>query len=172
MRPTIPLAEWRLAVNLAPTRAIADVADRPAAGCDCPWCRNWAAVHARVLPPELREELARVGVEVARPTDLYPFGESAGRVTYRVTYHGVGRILAGPPLWSETAAYGPVRRYEQLREAPDWIGLSVAYQEDVDRRPGWATAEMTPLVQIDLRLHVPWALNEPRPSLRAAPPVG
>src|SRR5829696_4270314 len=67
MRPTIPLADWRIATDLAATRQLGAVVPPPPCGRDCETCRNWAAAHAAALPEPLATELRRIGVDLARP---------------------------------------------------------------------------------------------------------
>ena len=85
-RPSISLAEWRLAIDLAPTRAIDALTTPPARGCSCVDCERWATSHARVLPAALREDLERIGVDPARPLDVYATSTSDSAVTMRVSY--------------------------------------------------------------------------------------
>lgn len=165
---TIALAEWRIATYLAGTRAIQHLPTLPATGCTCAWCRNWARVRDQILPPPLREELRRLGIDPGYPTDLYAFGESGEVVHFRVTYHCVGHILSGPSLWGEDPNMGRTRRYIDARGDRPWLGLSVAYQEALHEPAPWYSAgDEGQLIQIDFRLEVPWVLAEPRPAVTA-----
>src|SRR5215213_911910 len=98
MRPTIPLAAWRIATDLVAARALPDAIPLPQCGRNCEWCRNWAAAHSAVLPATLISELRRLGIDPAAPTDVYAFAEpSDGHhpILHRVTYHTMGEILSG-----------------------------------------------------------------------------
>jgi hypothetical protein len=142
MRPTIPLGPWRLAIDLAATRAVNALDVHPARGCTCEDCQRWAQLHDTLLPSTLAEELRRIGIDPALPSDTY------GTDSIRVTYHCVGRILSGPPEFSPESGAG--RHYESLTEKPGEVALAVAYQASIaPAPPAWATAELQPLIAID-----------------------
>jgi hypothetical protein len=164
MRSTIPLGGWRLAVDLIATRAIRQARGRPASGCVCVWCRNWRCAHAEVMPPDIHQALRRIGIDPADPTDLYADELTTNEPRCRVTFHCVGTILSGPALWRHQEEIGRLRVYHPLEREKETIGLSVAYQKEVDARPSWAREAMTPLIQVDFRLAVPWSLSEKRPA--------
>jgi hypothetical protein len=169
MRPTIPLAEWRLAVAVSSTRDLQVLPGRPASDCACAWCRNWAEVYRRALPTSLQEEFHRLGIDPAHPSDLYAFAETREFVDYRVTYHCVGEILGGPAVYREDPKLGQVREYVSVRNLPPLLGLSVAYQDAVHEPAPWYFASSEgKLIQVDVRLGVPWLLQEPRPPVSVA----
>jgi pyruvate-formate lyase-activating enzyme len=176
MRPTIPLADWRIAVDLTASRALRDVIPPPPCEWTCPWCRNWAVAYSSALPANILRELHRLGVDPTRPTDVYAYSapqEPDQRAPSRVTFHTVGRILSGPPASVEDARLGTVRPYFTLDHdaEPPMPGLSVAYEKDVAGTPSWADALPESLVQIDFRLPVAWKLAEPHPSESPEPPA-
>jgi len=144
MRPTIPLGPWRLAIDLAATRAVNALDVHPARGCTCEDCQRWAQLHATLLSPSLAEELRRIGIDPALPSDTY------GTDSIRVTYHCVGRILSGPPEFSSESEDAG-RHYESLTEKPGEVALAVAYQASVaPAPPAWASTDLQPLIVIDL----------------------
>jgi hypothetical protein len=155
MRPTIPLGPWRLAVNLAPTRALNALDALPARGCDCAACGLWVGDGVAQLPERLTSELQRVGVAPARPSEVYVHSEDAEAVHVRVTYHCVGRILSGPAIVRESPDGHAGRRYEPLPDAPHGVAVAVSPQTALGAPPAWATAEMQPLVVIDMFVRVP-----------------
>jgi hypothetical protein len=145
MRPTIPLGPWRLAIDLAATRAVNGLSVHPAVGCTCESCERWARLHEALLSPELDDELRRIGIDPAAPSDTH------GASDMRVTYHAVGRILSGPPELTRSAYERAGRHYEVLQHEPDLVALAVAYQSSVAPAPlAWAPAELQPLIAIDL----------------------
>jgi hypothetical protein len=144
MRPTIPLGPWRLAIDVAATRAVNALDVHPAHGCTCADCGRWTELHETLLPSELADELRRIGIDPARPSDAY------GAPHMRVTYLCVGRILSGPPEFSRSDSERSSRHYEVLRREPDVLALAVAYRESLaPAPPAWATAEYQPLIAID-----------------------
>jgi len=156
MRPTIPFGPWRLAVDLAGTRAVNALDVHPARGCTCEDCRRWAQLHETLLAVSLAEELRRIGIDPARPSDCYSTGETQEQFTLRVTYHCVGRILSGPPEFRQSDPEHTGRHYEPLGDGPGEIALAVAYLESiVPALPEWATPELRPLIAIDLWLSAP-----------------
>jgi hypothetical protein len=150
MRPTIPLGPWRLAVDLAATRAVNALDVHPARGCTCADCEWWARHHETVLPSELAVALRRIGIDPGLPSDTYA---ASG---LRVTYYCVGRILSGPPELTHSNSGSTSRHYESLGLVPGEIALAVAYQESTSPAcPAWATTELQPLIAIDLWLADP-----------------
>lgn len=137
---------------------------RPQA-CTCPWCRNWRAVNKRMLPTGLVSQLASVGVDPGLPSDLYAFGSEQDFLDYRVWFHCAGAIQSGPQHWQEEKGVGKVRNYLNIRSEPDWLGVAVApASEFVDSLPAWLSSD-DDILQIDLRLRVPWWLDEERPPV-------
>jgi len=171
MRPTIPLADWRIASDLAAARAVAAVTLPPPCGRECVECRNWSLAFATAIPESLASELRRLGVDPALPTDVYAFGKAPPTdpafVPHRVTYYTVGEILSGPALWVDDARVGRLRNYTPVSSAHGECTLSVAYARDDISNPEWYRSAQgeAPLIQVDFRLDVPWLLSEPRPAV-------
>lgn len=168
MRPTIPLAAWRIAVDLGAVRSLACQIPNPPCGRRCPTCRNWTVAVDEVLPPELQAQLARLGIDPAAPSDLYGGGSGPGVYRYRTTFHTVGRIQSGPSSTVRVPGLGIHRHYHTIRETP-WLGLSVAYEDRVYGQVDWRPMGTSSVVQVDFRLEVPWCLSEPGPADFIAP---
>lgn len=155
-RPTIPLADWRIAIHLAATQSVQRQARNPAEGCNCKWCGNWRQMASLVLPTDLIKQIERLGVDVAYPTDLYAFQVLDHGAYCRVIYHVVGKLLSGPSTSVEDPALGRVLEYQELRAGSNLVMLAVfPCREGFDARPLLADESAGALLQIDLRLFVP-----------------
>ncbi|WP_105168165.1 hypothetical protein [Pseudoalteromonas sp. T1lg23B] len=153
-RPTIPIAEWKLATHLEATREIQNQKGVPAYGCDCEWCFNWKHCLKVLLPEELQGQLTRVGVELDHPTDLYKYESDENGSSIRVVYHAVGKILEGPNQWKSTDM-GEMLMYSTIREQP-YLSLVVFPQsQSHDEAPVLKNTSAGELVRIDLRLAIP-----------------
>ena len=157
MRPTIPVAQWRLAIDLAATHAVNRIDTRPAPQCgDCADCRLWASAYARALPSRLAAELQRLGLDLGHPSDVYGSSDAAVAepVVLRVTYHVVGRILSGPAEFRRDLVSNWGRNYVRHPDAPERVGVAVAYQARLGR-PTWIPDDIDSLLAIDLWLTIP-----------------
>lgn len=95
MRPTIPLAEWRIASDLPETRAVGRLIPAPPCTRECPWCRNWTVAHASVLADSVAVGLQRLGLVVTEPADLYAYAEPdqpGGAMPYHLTFYAAGPV--------------------------------------------------------------------------------
>jgi len=155
-RPTIPLADWRIASDLEASRALQRHPAMPATGCPCAGCQRWLRIAQDVLPAELHAELARLGIQVEYPADLYAMARGDGMVEYRVIYQVVGRLLSGPAAWREDAAQAAkVLVYQTLRPAPLYLAAVVLPQREVPGSvPIRGEEGVGGLLQIELRAHV------------------
>lgn len=173
MRPTIPLGPWRLAIDLTASRAVNALQELPARGCSCDTCRLWEDARVTHLPESLQHELRRIGVEPARPSDVYILSDEDAYLGIRVSYHCVGRIVSGPPEFRQSPDSGTGRHYELLPETSNRASLAVAYQGSLSAMPPWADATMQPLIALDLYVQIPqgsggrWVANS-RSSSHAA----
>ena len=153
-RPTIPISEWKLAINLETTRDIQNQEGTPAHGCECEWCLAWKAVYKELLPEALQEQLLRVGIELENPTDLYQFEKNENSSAVRVVYHAVGKILSGPNQWKYNEL-GKVLMYQTIRENP-YLSLIVFPQShSFDASPELRDEKSGELIRIDFRLNIP-----------------
>ena len=161
-RPTIPIDDWLVAVDLEETARVRTNGVAPARSCACAWCQNWRLVANQVIPESLRAQLRRLGHNVESPTDAYARFDQKERVgQYRIIYQFFGRILSGPSVVSNDAALGEVVKYKPVGLAPTHVDLLVARSSEVwpwtQRAPGGSGE----LLQIDIRASVP-----SHPSLR------
>jgi hypothetical protein len=167
VRPTIPIGEWRLSLDLQKTGLLQDSSGAPARGCDCAWCRNWRACHSQVLPDGFAAALKRLKLRPESPSDLYANSQDEAGCYCRITYHVVGRVTSGPHPFLRGPEGGGIweQNYQQLRprlgELQFWVGASSDITGDTSWAPEWAQ----PLVAVDLRGEVPWALPEPQPPV-------
>lgn len=178
-RPTIPFAQWRIAVDLPATRFIDSLPGREAVGCECIWCRNWSVVYDRALPVDVRQQLARLGADPAHPSDSYPHREDP--LEYRLLYHCVGRILSGPnsridfqfPGTAQDDPFESVANFTSVAEAPSRVAAVVWYERTAHHGPQqrWPTEGVEPLIRIDVLALAPWGLSEPMPRRPPPEPV-
>lgn len=164
MRPTINIAQWKLAVNLTETRVIQQHPAMPATQCKCDVCQNWLLVYEEVLPADLRQQLQRLGISVAHPVDGYGSAPENGEtMDYRVWYYVVGRILSGPVAWIQNANLGLLRNYITLTEHPYYLSLTIQPQkffyDGDDGTPDFKVDREQDLIQIDFRLQIPWRIK-------------
>lgn len=157
LRPTIPIDEWRIATHLEASRLVQIHPKSPATGCECLCCRNWRLVAKEVLPKELQQQLLRFGIEVERPSDAYVFEQKDQGAHCRIVYHVGGKLLSGPVVINEDPKLGRVLHYKQIRSHPQYASLAVLPSKEAyslgseleDHSAG-------DLLQIELRLYVPW----------------
>lgn len=148
-RPTIPICDWRIAVHLEETKGVQGQHGTPAFECDCDECTRWRNRWRDVLPEALSSELSRLGVDPARPTDIY------GGDAPRVSYHVVGKIISGPDSFRQDKQWGRQQTYQVIREDP-WLGISVARSEETSAaEPVIDENAAGDLIVIDLRTDWP-----------------
>ncbi len=129
-------------VDVEATRAYQDAHGQIAGGCLCADCRNFAAAVGGA-PREVGEALARMGVDVAKPTELVErWPDEKGQCLYTALY-----LLAGTMEEQGDATWEP---------APGITGgfgsgLEGLIPEDFPE----------PNLQLFLELHLPWVLDEP-----------
>lgn len=154
MRPTIPLWDWRIAVDLDASKGLRRQAGHPAEGCECPACTMWRSVAHKVFPPLIASELARLGIDPARPSDLYVTGETGEGRDMRVLYHVAGKLLSGPAPWLESVP-GKMHNYSVVQTEPTWIGLRVSSAKDsFEWAPELPEGTSSNVLCIDFRLQV------------------
>lgn len=133
---------YRLEVDVEATRAWYDRYGDATGGCDCAYCRNFAAAVGD-LPPQVEAFLEPLGLSLRRPGDASECGPAEGGRLYTPLWHLAGRLLEkgkepillaqGVNAWF-TTGQGPF-----LRNFPE------------------------PLFQCGLELTLPWVLAEPEP---------
>lgn len=172
MRPTIPLADYRLAVDLDATRDLrrADAGD--AVGCECVWCENWRGALSATVPAPVLTQLQRIGIDPRAPSDLYAYDTKEEGHLVRVVFYVVGAVQSGPPATIDfvlpDGSREVGRRYEAVRETTSWIGLTVA--PPLGGRPQWAPVHVGPVLEVDFRLYVPWTSAIKAPPTHWSPP--
>jgi len=154
-RPTIPIFEWRVAINLEATRDIQNQVGTPAYGCECEDCQKWKSCFKDVLPENIQHELKRIGVEIENPTDLYQFQEDTEGSNIRVVYHAVGKILSGPNQWKNDSSLGDMLMYHTVRESPYTSIVVFPQNQSFDASPILNNQSAGELIRIDFRLLIP-----------------
>jgi hypothetical protein len=142
----LELPGWRIEYDRSAT--IAAHVRSPATGpetCGCDPCRNWAATRDRLLPPDFRELLDRLGIPFDREAEVYHNCRlDAGLHSYGGWYHFVGRILSGEQAGSPHVAFGPLSVYFHSRPAL----LPEAFAREL-------------VVQLEMVAEVPWLSEVP-----------
>ena len=133
---------YRLEVDVEATRNWYDLYGEPAGGCDCAYCRNYAAA-VGTLPPEVGEFLARLGLDLRKPGDASECGLVEGGRLYTPLWHLAGRLLE--------------KGEEPLLLAP---GVKAWFAED---QGPFLRDFPEPFFQCGLELTLPWVLTEPEP---------
>jgi hypothetical protein len=175
MRPTVPLGEWRIAVDLAATSEIQNQPGTPAYGCACKWCSNWKAAESSALPEDLRVQLLRLRIDLAHPTDLYAYEETSIGARCRVIYHVVGKILSGPNVWREDPVLDTMCMYSLVGSSTQQVSLAAfPSRQSFHVRPKRIGGGEEDILQVDMRLHVPFVLgtdweHDQAASLRSNP---
>ena len=175
MRPTIPLADWRIAVDLDATRALLAATPAPVCNRECEWCRNWSVAHETALPTEIAHDLRRLGLDPAKPVDLYAYREPevpGGPIQTRVRFRVAGRVMRGPSVWIEWEEFGAILHYSPLKSAAGVLepGLAVWRESAAGAQPRWQARYATSVLEIDFRIPVAWMLPEPAPEVHWTPP--
>jgi len=152
-RPTIPLFEWTLAVDLEATRNIQNQEGTPAYNCDCQWCSKWLVIAAKILPEDIQKQLIRIGVDINHPTDLYEFKDSESFNSLRIVFHCVGKILSGPNQWKKEEL-GDMLMYKTVRDQPFSSLVVYPQKQSIDPTPV-LDGENGELIRLDFRLDVP-----------------
>lgn len=155
MRPTVPLSDWRLAVDLDATKRIRGQSGHPAEGCECEQCTHWKQAAATAFPPSIAEQLERLGVSLQRPTDLYVTEDSKESLGYRVMYHIAGKILSGPAPWHESLVLGTMHHYHVIQKIPTYVSLRVSTaKESYAFAPAVPASSASDILCLDFRLSV------------------
>jgi hypothetical protein len=158
MRPTIPLSDWRLAVDLDAARSIRRQTGHPAEGCACRACTTWRELAEQVFPKPLAAELERLGIDITNPTDLYIFGETTDALDFRVMYHIAGKILSGPAAWLDErvlddALDSKMHYYHQVQSEPAYVGLRVSTKRNsFEYAPEQPSETRSDILCLDFRL--------------------
>ena len=77
---------YRLEVDAEATRRWYDTCDDETGGCDCAYCRNFAAA-AKTLPPEVEAFLEPLGLSLRRPGEIGEYGPRPGGRWYMPMWH-------------------------------------------------------------------------------------
>ena len=153
-RAEIPIAEWKLAVDLEATRAIQNQEGTPAFNCDCEWCSSWCRSYKHLLPIDLQEQLVRVGIDIEHPIDLYKYDSNDDEVCLRVIFHAAGKVLSGPNQWISDE-FGRSLLYISLRKEPFLSIVVIPQRESFESAPVLEGSNGGELIQIDFRLGFP-----------------
>jgi len=152
-RPTIPFASWKLTIDLDRTKEIQGHKSTPAFECKCDLCMEWKLVHREVIPAKLLNQLARIGVDLNAPTDLYGSGAGLEDRTIRVVFHVVGKIISGPigNSYDDQFEYD-IFKYEEIRKNPPLIIRVLPEPKSNASAPTSMNRPIPGMLCIDMRL--------------------
>ena len=131
---------YRLEVDVEATRAWYDRYGDATGGCDCAYCRNYAAAVGG-LPPEVAAFLRPLGLSLLRPGEIDEYGPRQGGRWYQPMWHIAGRLL-------ETGE-------EKLSIAP---GVTAGFATDMGP---FLRDFPEPCFQCWISMTLPWVLEEP-----------
>lgn len=83
---------YRLEVDVEATRAWYDRYGDATGGCDCAYCRNYAAA-VETLPPEVAAFLRPLELDLHKPGDATEYGPAEGGRWYMPLWHIAGRLM-------------------------------------------------------------------------------
>jgi hypothetical protein len=140
---SMELSGWRIEYDRPAT--VAAYAQSPATGpesCGCDPCRNWAATRERLLPPDFRGLLDRLGIPFDREAEVYHNCRlESGLHSYGAWYHFVGRVLVGERGGSPNVTFGPFSVYFHSRPTllPEAFAGGPAVQLEVVAEVPWVS---------------------------------
>jgi hypothetical protein len=143
---TLDLPGWRIEFDRVATAAAFLLAPlKGPASCSCDPCCNWVSTRERLLPPELRELLDRLGIPFDREVEVYHNARlDSGLHSYGAWYHFFGRIMFGENESSPHLNFG---KFEV------WFGSKPALLP--------AAFAGHPVVRLDVSADVPWLSEIP-----------
>lgn len=156
-RPTIPIADWKLAADLKLTREIQNQPGTPTYNCNCTWCQNWRYYSEIIFPEKIQQPIKRIGVAIAKPTELYQYKTNKNGVDVRAIYHAVGKILEGP-IHQQHTDLGKSLFYTTVREQPHLALTILPQSHSQEEAPILKTRSNSELIRIDLRVEIPHEL--------------
>ena len=83
---------YHIQADVEATRRWYDAYGDAAGGCDCAYCRNFAAA-AGTLPTEVEAFLELLGLSLRRPGEIGEYGPRPGGRWYMPMWHIAGRLL-------------------------------------------------------------------------------
>ena len=136
---------YRLEVDVEATRAWYDRYGDATGGCDCAYCRNYAAA-VGTLPPEVETFLEPLGLSLHRPGDIGEYGPRLGGRWYQPVWHIAGRLLETGegelPIAPGVSAGFAAEMGPFLRDFPEpcfqcWISMTLPWvlEEPADEAP-------------------------------------
>ncbi|TQV76858.1 hypothetical protein FLL45_02565 [Aliikangiella marina] len=156
LRPTIPIANWKVALNIEESQKVQNQESVPAFNCDCESCEHWRKMYEKVLPEGILLELKRLGINLDTPSDAYEHGSGEDGRHFRIIFHIVGRILSGPEAYRcEQQIDSSVLNYQVTRETPYFSIVVLPYAESYDKGPIYEKSKKGELITIDMRLSIP-----------------
>lgn len=155
-RPTIPISQWRIALNFEETSKVQNQKGTPAHGCSCESCEYWRLTYSSILPEQILEQLLRLGIGIDTPSDVYEHGEEEDGRAFRVIFHVVGKFLSGSEYYKyDELLDRNLLNYQILRDRPYFSIVVLPHSESYDVAPEYKKNKDGELITIDMRLSIP-----------------
>ena len=124
-------------------------------GCTCNTCRNYSAAIPG-CPDEVRTFFEELGVDLAKPAEVYDLGFEINPGLCGGFYHIVGNYLSGNDvLQPVTKDQCPKKEVEDFKIAD---GYQVGFTQNIALVP---EGFPRPVLQMTIYFDLPWVLNEP-----------
>ena len=146
-------AEWMIEHDKAATEAAYSTLPFDI-GCTCHTCRNYIACIPN-LPDEARDFFAQLGMDPAKPSEVYENTFEEGAVLYGGFYHLVGNYLSGDDVWQPVTENHEQQKYTAFYKITD--GFEIGFTKHVSLVPDGFPQ---PALQMEIIFTLPWVLEE------------
>ncbi len=157
------IGEWRIAFDKNATRRLYSHLDPVDAACPCAAYQNYVRAATR-FPPDVTAFFASLGIDGAKPAEIYACESRDGRVYYTGFYPLVGNRLSGDDAQRLDAPEPLGQTGADMWTLAD--GFRVGFTQPPDKPSSRCSG---PLLQMDIAFLVPWVLDVP---FDGGPPAG
>jgi len=148
------IAGWLIEIDKDSTKAV--YLERPLyIGCKCNICRNFSAAIPDI-PDAVRLFFSEMGIDPAKPSEIYENGFKNGHVQYGGFYHIVGNYISGDDIWQPVAD-----EHEQQKET-ECFKIADGFEIGFTRQLALIPKDFPrPVLQMEIHFSLPWVLDEP-----------